>query len=256
MKDYEFIDVIKAQDGVAVVSLNRPKALNALNKAMILELDRAFDEMVNDSLVRVVVITGEKNFAAGADISNMLTLSPEQAKEFSFRHTFNKIENFPKPVIAVLSGFVLGGGLELALSCDMRIASPDIKLGFPEINLGIFPGAGGTQRLPRLIGSARAKELIFLGNAINVTKAAKYGLVTLVTENPLAEALKLAGELAAKPPVALKLAKQCINLAFDVEQRTGIEFEAVAWSSTFATEDQRAGMKAFTEKRKVVFTGN
>jgi enoyl-CoA hydratase len=252
--NYEFIDV-KIQDGIAIVSLNRPKALNALNKDMVMELDRAFDEMASDSLVKAVVITGEKNFAAGADISNMLALSPEQAKEFSFRHTFNKIEDFPKPVIAAIPGFALGGGLELALTCDMRIASADAKLGFPEINLGIFPGAGGTQRLPRLIGSAWAKELIYTGAVINAAKAAEYGLVNMITENPLEEALKLAGKLAAKAPVALKLAKQCINLASDVDQKTGIEFEAATWSSTFATEDQREGMKAFVEKRKAVFTG-
>jgi enoyl-CoA hydratase len=250
---FEFIDV-KVEEGIAVVSLNRPKALNALNKGMVLELDRVFDEMAVDPLVKAVVITGEKNFAAGADISNMLTLSPEEAKEFSFRHTFNKIEDLPKPVIAAISGFALGGGLELALACDIRIAAPDAKLGFPEINLGIFPGAGGTQRLPRLIGPLWAKQMMYTGDIIPAGKAAEYGLVDLA-ENPLEEALKLAGKLAAKAPVALKLVKQCINLAADVDQKKGVEFEAVAWASTFATEDQREGMKAFTEKRKAVFKG-
>jgi|LSQX01.1.fsa_nt_gb enoyl-CoA hydratase len=252
--NYEFIDV-EAQNGVAVVFLNRPKALNALNKGMVLELDRVFDEMDGDSLVKAVVITGEKNFAAGADISNMLTLSPEEAKEFSFRHTFTKIEDFPKPVIAAISGFALGGGLELALACDMRIAAPNAKLGFPEINLGIFPGAGGTQRLPRIVGPSRAKEMIYTGDIINITKAAEYGLVDIVAEDPLEEALKLAGKFAAKAPIALKLAKQCINLALDTDQKQGIEFEAVAWASTFATEDQREGMQAFVEKRKAIFKG-
>jgi enoyl-CoA hydratase len=251
---FEFIDV-KILDGIAVVSLNRPKALNALNKGMVLELDRVFDEMTVDPLVHAVVITGEKNFAAGADISDMLTLSPEEAKEFSFRHTFNKIEDFPKPVIAAISGFALGGGLELALACDIRVAAPNARLGFPEINLGIFPGAGGTQRLPRIIGPSRAKEMIYTGGIIDITKAAEYGLVDIVAENPLEEALKLAGKLAAKAPVALKLAKQCINIAFDVDQKTGIEFEAVNWAGTFATEDQREGMQAFVEKRKAVFKG-
>lgn len=252
--NYEFID-IKVQERVAIVSLNRPKALNALNKDMVLELDRAFGEMADDSLVKAVIITGERNFAAGADISNMLELRPEEAKEFSFRHTFNKIEDFPKPVIAAISGFALGGGLELALTCDIRIADPNAKMGFPEINLGIFPGAGGTQRLPRLIGPSKAKELIYSGDIINTGKAEEYGLIDIIAESPLEEALKLAGKLALKAPIALKLAKQCINLAFDVEQKTGIEFEAVNWASTFATEDQREGMKAFVEKRKPVFKG-
>jgi enoyl-CoA hydratase len=251
---YEFIDV-KIQDGIAVVSLNRPNAMNALNKDMVLELDDAFEIMAGDSQVKAVVITGEKNFAAGADISNMLTLSPEEAKEFSFRHTFSKIEDFPKPVIAAISGFALGGGLELALVCDMRIAAPNAKLGLPEINLGIFPGAGGTQRLPRLIGPSRAKTMIYTGDIININMATEYGLVDLVAENPLEEALKMAGKLAVKAPIALKLAKQCIGLAFDTDQKKGIEFEAIAWASTFATEDQRDGMKAFVEKRKPIFKG-
>ena len=251
---YQFIEV-KIADGVAVVYLNRPQELNALNKDMVVELDLAFGAMAGDELVKAVVITGEKNFAAGADISHMLKLTLEEAKEFSFRHTFNKIEDFPKPVIAAISGFALGGGLELALTCDMRVAAPDAKMGFPEINLGIFPGAGGTQRLPRLIGIARAKEMIYTGASIDGTKALEYGLVSLVAEAPLEEALKIAVRLAVKAPIAFKLAKQCLNLALDLEQKTGIEFEATAWASTFATEDQREGMQAFMEKRKPVFTG-
>jgi len=251
---YQFI-CVNIEDGIAVVSLNRPKELNALNKCMVLELDMAFGEMAGNPKVKAVVITGEKNFAAGADISNMLTLSPELAKEFSFRHTFNKIEDFPKTVIAAIPGFALGGGLELALACDIRIASPNAKMGFPEINLGIFPGAGGTQRLPRLIGTARAKELIYTGVIIAASKAEEYGLINIIADNPLEEAIKYAGKLAAKPPVAIKLAKQCINLAFDVDQKIGVEFEGVAWASTFATDDQKEGMKAFMEKRKAVFIG-
>lgn len=249
---YEFIRVT-IEEGIAVISLDRPKELNALNKSMVQELNRSFEEMAGDNRVKAVVITGEKNFAAGADISSMLNLSPEMAKEFSFSATFDKIEDFPKPVIAAISGFALGGGLELALACDMRIASPNAKVGFPEINLGIFPGAGGTQRLPHLIGLARAKEMIYTGATIDIAKAAEYGLVNLVVEDPLEEALRIAAKLGAKASVALKLAKQCLNLAFDVDQKTGIEFEGVAWASTFATEDQKEGMKAFMEKRKAVF---
>ncbi len=251
---YEFI-MVRIENGIAVVSLNRPRELNALNKKMVLELDKAFEELAADKQVKVVIITGEKNFVAGADIRNMIDLNPEMAKEFAFRHTFNKIENCPKPVIAAISGFALGGGLELALACDLRIAAPNAKVGFPEINLGIFPGAGGTQRLPRLIGTAKAKELIYTGDIIGAAKAEKYGLVNAIADDPLDEAMKLAKKLIVKAPVALKLAKQCINLAFDVDAKTGFEFEAINWASTFATEDQKEGMKAFMEKRKAVFTG-
>lgn len=251
---YEFIS-IKIQEETAIVYLDRPKALNALNKAMVMELDKAFDKMAADPNIKSVVITGVKNFAAVADISNMVNLSPEEAKDFSFWRAFNKIEEFPKPVIAAIHGFALGGGLELALACDIRIAAPDAKLGFPEINLGIFPGAGGTQRLPRLIGPSRAKQLIFSGQIINIDKAKEYGLVDMVVEDPLAEALKLAGKFAEKSPIALKLAKQCINHAQEAEQKQGIEFEALAWASCFATEDQKEGMQAFLEKRKAVFKG-
>lgn len=252
--NYEFI-VVSIEKGIAVVSLNRPQEMNALNKNMVLEIDRAFSELACDYQVKAVVISGEKNFAAGADITSMVNLSPEMAKEFAFRHTFNKIEDCPKPVIAAISGYALGGGLELALVCDMRIGSPNAKLGLPEINLAIFPGAGGTQRLPRLIGTARAKEMIYTGDIIDASKALEYGLLNAVVENPLKEALRLAGKLAAKPPVALKQAKQCINLAFGSDAKTGFEFEAIAWASIFATEDQKEGMKAFMEKRKALFTG-
>lgn len=252
--DYKFIK-INTEDGIAVVNLNRPKELNSLNKDMVLELDRAFSEIAADNHIKAVVISGDKNFAAGADIPNMLTLSPEEANEFSFRHTFNKIEALPKPVIAAISGFALGGGMELALVCDLRIASPGAKLGFPEINLGIFPGAGGTQRLPRLIGLGRAKEMIYTGSAIDAARALEYGLINIIAEDPVAEAMKIAGKLALKAPIALRLAKQCVDLAFDLDHKTGIEFEAVAWGNLFATEDQREGMQAFIEKRKAVFKG-
>jgi len=251
---YQFIK-IKRENKAAVVYLNRPREMNALNKEMVEELDRAFSEMAADDDIKAVVLTGEKNFAAGADITGMLTLTPDEARGFSFSRSFNNIEAFPKPVIAAIYGFALGGGLELALTCDMRVAAPGAKLGFPEINLGIFPGAGGTQRLPRLIGPGRAKEMIFGGNAIDAGKALEYGLINMLAEDPQEEALKIAGRLAAKAPIALKLAKQCIGMAFDLDQNNGIEFEAAAWASTFATEDQREGMQAFVEKRRPIFKG-
>lgn len=252
--DFEFILVEKSCQ-VAVVSLNRPAHLNALNKCMVLELDHAFDLLAADPGVRAVVIAGDKNFAAGADVSGMKDLDPERAKEFSFRHTFNKIEQMPKPVIAAITGFALGGGLELALVCDIRVAAPDAKLGLPEINLGLFPGAGGTQRLPRLIGPSRAKQMIYSGSTIKAHKAWELGLVDIIAEDPFHEALKLAKTLASKAPIALRMAKQCIDLAQDMDLGAGVEFEALAWASLFATDDQKEGLSAFLEKRSPQFTG-
>jgi enoyl-CoA hydratase len=246
---------VRNENNVAIVSLNRPKSLNALNSELVVELDKAFDEIAADPQVKAVIITGEKNFAAGADITNMVELTPEEAKDFSFSGVFNKIEDCAKPVIAAIEGFALGGGMELALCCDFRIAAAGAKMGFPEINLGIFPGAGGTQRLPRLIGVVRAKRLIYTGAMIKGEVALEYGLVDALAENPLEEAIKLAGELAGKAPVALKLAKQCINITNDTDIKTGFEFEAINWARLFATSDQKEGMRAFIEKRKAEFSG-
>ncbi|HQE23206.1 MAG TPA: enoyl-CoA hydratase-related protein [Syntrophomonadaceae bacterium] len=251
---YDYIS-LNTREKIAIISLQRPEALNALNHQMIKELEQAFIELEADESVRVVIITGEKNFAAGADINDMLEFNPEQARTFSFRHCFARIEAFPKPVVAAISGFALGGGMELALVCDWRIADKTARLGLPEINLGIFPGAGGTLRLPRLIGAARAKEMIFSGRPINAEKALEYGLINQLADDALAEAIQTAEMLASKPPIALKLAKQCINQAFDVDGIKAIEFESIAWASCFATQDQREGMKAFMEKRKPEFTG-
>ena len=247
--------MIEIEDHVAVVQINRPEALNALSREMVLELEQVFIALETDDAVRVVIITGGKHFAAGADIKDMLEFSPEQARAFSFRHVFNRIEAFPKPVIGVISGFALGGGMELALVCDLRIADSTAKFGLPEINLGIFPGAGGTIRLPRLIGATRAKQMIFSGRPINAEQALQYGLINEIAEDALGEAKKTAHMLAGKPPVALKHAKQCVNQAFDMDGQKAIEFESIAFASCFATDDQREGMKAFTEKRKPVFKG-
>ena len=239
----------------AVVMLNRPQAMNALNRQLVADFDDLLGQISGDGEIRALVIGGEKHFAAGADITAMVEMDPEGAKDFAFNDTFMKIENLGMPTIAAISGFALGGGLELALACDMRIASPDAKLGFPEINIGIFPGAGGTQRLPRLIGTARAKEMIFQGSPVDAQKALQYGLINEVSENPLEAALKIADRLAAKPPIALKLAKQCINFTVKSDLPTGIEMEAMTWASLFSTADQKEGMRAFMEKRKPIFTG-
>jgi enoyl-CoA hydratase len=251
---YENI-IVRVENTVSIVNLNRPDKLNALSSAMVTELDKAFDEFSANPQVKAVVITGEKNFAAGADINNMVELTPEEAREFSFSSVFDKIANCRKPVIAAIEGFALGGGMELALCCDIRIAAAGAKMGFPEITLGIFPGAGGTQRLPRLIGPSKAKKLIFTGAIIKGEEALSLGLVDVLAENPLEQATKLAAELAVKAPIALRLAKECIDAAADVDIATGSAFEASQWAGLFSTADQKEGMRAFIEKRKPVFVG-
>ncbi len=254
MEEYQHI-IVKLEENVAVVTLNRPKASNALNLQMVQEIDAAFAELRNDLAVKAVIITGDKNFAAGADITSMVNLTSEEAKNFSFNNIYSEIENLPKPTIAAMSGFALGGGLELALACDIRIASPEARFGLPEINLGIFPGAGGTQRLPKLIGISHAKEMIFGGEIINADKALQLGLINQITDDPMAEAFKMAQKYARKASIALGLAKQSINISYNVDLNTGLEYETIAWSSTFDTEDQKEGMKAFLEKRKPLFKG-
>jgi enoyl-CoA hydratase len=247
--------LVRNENNIAIVNLNRPQSLNALNSEAVAELLDAFETLAVDPQTRVVIVTGEKNFAAGADITNMVELTPEEARVFSFSAAFNRIAACPKPVIAAIEGFALGGGMELALCCDFRIAAPNAKMGFPEINLGIMPGAGGTQRLPRLIGDARAKRMIFTGATVKGETALAYGLVDALAENPLEEAIKLAEELAGKAPVAIKTAKECIAAAADSDIKTGVAFEAANWAGLFATSDQREGMRAFLEKRKATFTG-
>jgi len=251
---YQYISLERCE-GIAIIRLQRPEALNALSRQMIEELEQCFMELEADKKAGAIIITGEKHFAAGADINDMLEFSPEQARAFSFRHCFARIEAFPKPVLAAVSGFALGGGMELTLVCDWRIADKTARFGLPEINLGIFPGAGGTLRLPRLIGTARAKEMIFSGGTIKAEQALEYGLINQIAEDALAETIKTAKMLAGKPPIALKLAKQCISQAFDIDGVKAIEFESIAWASCFATRDQREGMQAFTEKRKPEFQG-
>lgn len=241
----------------AIVTINRPEALNALNRVIVDKLDSVVEEIAHDKQIRTVVFTGgESHFIAGADIKEMMDGTPEFARAFSFKDTYTKIESLEIPTIAAIAGFALGGGMELALACDFRIAKSNARLGLPEITLGIFPGAGGTQRLPRLIGMARAKEMIMLGGIIDAATALSYGLVNWVVEDSLLEeTLKIAGKLNKLPPIAMRQAKQLIQQGLDSDLKTGMEFEAVAWTNLFASEDQKEGMKAFLEKRKAVFTG-
>lgn len=249
--------LFEKSNAIAIVTINRPEALNALNRTIVDQLDSVVEQIAGDKQIRTVVFTGgESHFVAGADIKEMMNGTPEFARSFSFKDTYSKIESLEIPTIAAIAGFALGGGMELALTCDFRIAKSNARLGLPEITLGIFPGAGGTQRLPRLIGMARAKEMIMLGGIVDAATALSYGLVNWVVEDSLLEeSLKIAAKLAKLPPIAMRQAKQLIQQGWDSDLKTGMEFEAVAWTSLFASEDQKEGMKAFLEKRKAVFTG-
>lgn len=255
---YEVIQLNK-ENGVATITLNRPP-MNPLNSQIFRELIQAADELQADAIVKAVIITGagDKAFAAGADITEMANLTPVEAYSFcqGSRIAFEKIENLGKPVIAAINGLALGGGCELALSCDFRLAADAAKFGQPEINLGIIPGAGGTQRLSRLIGAAKAKELIFLGDIFDAAAAEKMGLVNKVVpvDSLLEEARKLARKLASKPAVAMKMAKAAINTGVNLDITSALTLEIQNFIIAFASDDRKEGMGAFMEKRKPNFT--
>lgn len=256
---YETI-LVEIEEGIATVTLNRPEVLNALNSQVFNELAAAARKLGEDEGVRAVIITGgEKVFAAGADIKQMVSLSAvEVAKGIRpSKIAFNLIENMPKPVIAAIAGYALGGGCELTLATDVRIAADNAQFGLPEIKLGILPGGGGTQRLPRLIGAGKAKELIFSGDIIKAEEALRIGLVNKVVPAAqlMAEAKKMAGKFISKGAVALQLAKSCINEGLQVDLETGLQYEHKCFSLLFATADQKEGMQAFLEKRKPNFQG-
>jgi enoyl-CoA hydratase len=249
--------LLTVEKAVAHIILNRPMVLNALNREMVDEIRDAARDIAGNEAIRALVISGsENNFAAGADIGPMVNLTPAEVPGFAYNDAFNALEDLPVPVIAAITGFALGGGLELALACDFRICSEDAKLGSPEIKLGIFPGAGGTQRLPKLIGASRAKEMIFLGKSIDAETALRFGLCDrVVTGDPVAEALAMAVQLAKQAPVALRIAKRVINYGIGRDIKTGVASEEEGFAELFTTADQKEGMKAFLEKRKPEFTG-
>jgi len=248
----------RTEDHVGVATLNRPEVLNALSVELMDQLIAALEAFDNDPNVYVMVITGsEKVFAAGADIADMAEASAVEMMEHNYLARWLRIKTVRKPIIAAVSGYALGGGCELAMHCDIIIASESAKFGQPEINIGVMPGAGGTQRLTRAIGKFKAMEVILNGRFLSAQEAFEAGLVTRVVakEQFLAEAMRLAHQIAQRPPIALKLAKEAVLKADEMSLAEGLEYERKLFYSLFATEDQKEGMRAFLEKRKAVYKG-
>lgn len=252
---------IEIKDGVALLKVNRPKALNALNSETLDELKKAAEELEINPEVKVIIVTGEgdKAFVAGADIVEMKDMDPVQGMEFSRKghEAFSKLENMGKVVIAAVNGYALGGGFELALACDIIYASDKARFGFPEVTLGIHPGFGGTQRTARLIGLAKAKELIFTGKMITAQEAFSMGLINKVVpqDELMKEAFSLAETIKSCGLVAIRLAKECVNKSLSLGINEGLKLEASNFGLCFGTKDQKEGMTAFVEKRKPVFKG-
>ena len=253
MSKYETISLEK-RGKVAILTINRPDKLNALNKSVHAEGVAALDALRADDSVRVLVITGSggKSFIAGADITEFEGQTPVTQRDLFHEKTFfNSIDTFPKPVIAMVNGFCLGGGNELALACDLRICSENARFSQPEINLGTIPGAGGTQRLTRAIGKAKAMDLVLTGRLMDAAEAERSGLVARVVPAAelLAEAIRLAETIATKSQPIVAMAKDMVNAAFEASLEEGIRIERRSFYATFATEDRREGMAAFVEKR-------
>ncbi|MDW8273665.1 MAG: enoyl-CoA hydratase-related protein [Chitinophagales bacterium] len=257
--DYQYIKVNEClETNIALIELNRPKELNALCREMMCEIRDALRLLDEDENVRVIILTGgEKVFAAGADIKQMADAGAIDMVNIDQFSTWDQIRKTKKPIIAAVSGFALGGGCELAMTCDMIVASDTARFGQPEIKIGTMPGAGGTQRLTRAIGKALAMELVLTGRFFTAEEALQHGLINRVVPAELLidETLKLAREIASKSPVAVKLAKEAVNAAFDTSLNEGLLFERKNFYLTFASEDQKEGMKAFIEKRSPVFKG-
>ena len=258
---FQFLSFEPDADGLALITINRSEKLNALNQAVISELGEAFRMAREDASVKALILTGagEKAFVAGADIGELAKMDAIEAERLSRRgqDVFRALETMRKPSVAAINGYALGGGLELAMCCSIRIASPNAKLGQPEVKLGIVPGYGATQRLPRLIGRGRALELLLSGEPIDAAEAYRIGLVNaLAPQGELIAAAKLwAGKTIASGPLAVALTMESVDTGLDGGLQAGLRFESMAFGLTAASEDRREGMTAFLEKRKAVFKG-
>src|SRR5262249_34335705 len=253
--------LVEKKNAIAYVTVNRPKVLNALNMATMEELRAAFHDIKGDAAIRVVIFTGsgEKAFIAGADIGELATQDAVRGKEYTHRgqNVLNLIENLGKPVIACINGFALGGGCEIAMACTMRLASDNAKLGQPEVKLGIIPGYGGTQRLPRLVGKGIAMQLILTGEVISAQEAQRIGLVNEVVPQAglIARAEAIAQKIIANAPLAVQYAMEAVNHGMEMTQAEGLYLEATLFGICCATEDKTEGTTAFLQKRAAVFKG-
>ncbi len=258
---YQHILFAVEQQGIALVMVNRPEKLNALSGAVVLELKDAFARIAEESGIRAAIVTGagEKAFVAGADINELAQLSPYEARAYAVRGqaVLRSLETCGKPSVAAVNGFALGGGLELAMACSVRFAAENAKLGQPEVKLGIIPGYGGTQRLPRLVGRGRALELLLSGEPVTAAEAHRIGLVNAVV--PQAELLDYSrawlAKVMANGPLAVSLALEAVDVGLDAGLDAGLRFEAEAFGVSAATEDRREGTRAFLEKRRPAFAG-
>ena len=248
----------RKENGVGVVQFDRPKALNALNREMMGEVINALEQFDTDSAVGCLIVTGnERAFAAGADIKEMAQARPVDMLNNPFIDYWDRLLRISKPVIAAVSGFALGGGCELAMACDMIVASDSAQFGQPEINLGVIPGAGGTQRLTRAVGKALAMEMVLNDRRLRADEAARYGLVNKVVpvETYLQETIDFAAQIAARAPVAVRMAKEAVNAAFEMPLQAALTHERRLFYMLFSTEDQKEGMQAFVDKRRAEWKG-
>lgn len=252
--------LFEKKEQLAIITLNRPP-MNALNSQLVYELGEAVAEIKGDSSIKSAIVTGsgEKAFAAGADVNEVLKNSPLEQYDYLqlLLGVFTDLENLEKPTIAAINGLTLGGGCELVLTCDFRIASERARFGQPEINIGVIPGGGGTQRLTRLIGVGRAKEMLYLGNMIDAKTAEQYGLVNKVVPDYqlMEEAEKLAAQLSSKPVIAMRMVKRAVNMGRHIDLHSALNLEIESFMVSFATEDRVEGIKAMLEKRKPNFKG-
>ncbi|MDR3699901.1 MAG: enoyl-CoA hydratase-related protein [Candidatus Sulfopaludibacter sp.] len=258
---YQHIQFELAGSGVALVTVNRPDKLNALSRGVVEELGQAASQIAEDPAIRAAILTGagEKAFVAGADINELAAFSPVEARSYALRgqQVFRKLETLGKPVVAAVNGYALGGGLELAMACTVRFAAENAKLGQPEVKLGLIPGYGGTQRLPRLVGYGRALEMLLAGEPVTAAEAWRIGLVNAVT--PQAELLPYCrawlDKVLANAPLALRMAMEAVDVGLSAGLEEGLRFEAAAFGVCAASEDRQEGTRAFLEKRRAVFAG-